>query len=269
MIGRSFLTMLTAFLWIIFLGAIMGIGVLVVRKFPQLVLLDVETVASEHEKKVKYDILRQRVERTSREMAHTVQRGLRPLGRLLLTWFRAMYNRVLEWERVYRRGSHAGDAAKRITAFMEEARALAKDGEFAEAERRLVSAIALDPKYVKAYEEIGRIAMKQKHWNEAEQAFQYVLKLNPNDASTHAYYGELESERGNVSAALLHFEDAVRRKPASPKYLSFLLEAAILAGNRDLARETFGRLKEINPENQKLPQFEQKVRDMQTVTTPT
>lgn len=254
--------MLTAVLFIIFIGSLAGIVFLFVRKFPQLVLLDVESIARERDKKVKYDIIRERVERGGRELAGTIRHGLRPLGRLLLTSIRALYNRVLALERKYRDQVRPHDRRVRIQKFMDEGRELEKKGEFLEAERRLVAAIALDPRYAKAYEEIGRLAIKTKRYDEAEQAFQYVLKLNPKDASACANYGELEEARGNMRAAVLRYEDAARLKPASPKYLSFLLEAAIAAGNRTLARETFARLKEVNPENQKLPQLEQKIREI-------
>lgn len=253
--------MLSVILWIIFLGSLAGIGATIVRKFPRLVLLDVESITSEREKRVKYELVRNRLERAGRETATRVRRGLRPLARVLLSWFRALYDRVLELERRHR--SAGGDVRLlRIKSLIKEARELAGKGDYRDAERRYVEVVSIDPKFAKAYEELGRLAVQEKRWKDAEEAFVFVLKLNPEDASAHANYGELETARGNVRAAVLHFEDAVRRKPASPKYLSFLLEAAIMAPNRDLARETFGRLKEVNPENQKLPQLEQKIREM-------
>lgn len=253
--------MFTIVLWILFLGSLAGIVFVIVRKFPQLVLLDVESISREREKRVKYELVRNRLERAGRETATRVRRGLRPLARVLISWFRALYDRVLELERRHR--SAGGNVRLlKIETLIKEAREFVQKGEYREAERRYVEVVSIDPKFAKAYEELGRLAVKEKRWNDAEEAFTYVLKLNPDDASAHANYGELEVARGNVRAAMLHFEDAVRRKPASPKYLSFLLEAAIMAGNRDLARETFGRLKEVNPENQKLPQLEQKIREM-------
>lgn len=254
--------MLTAILWILFLGSLLGAGAIVVRKFPELALLDVSTIAREREKKVKYDIIRERVERSGREAAAVVRRGLRPAMRHIAALFRMLYERVLDLERRYRHTGRTVNREQTVQALMEAARELASKGELLEAERKYIEVIAIDPRRAKAYEEIGRLAVKSKRFDEAEQAFRHVLKINPDDASAHANYGELELARGNVRAAVLRFEDAVRRKPASPKYLSFLLEAAIAAGSRDLARQTFGVLKEVNPDNQKLPQWEQRIREM-------
>lgn len=243
-----------------------GIVGILVRRLPEIVLLDVESIVKARERRVKHDILRTRAERTGRETVRMVRSAMEPTTRALQTAFRNAYDAVLALERKAR--TIGGGATKlasgddRLRILMGEAEELWRRGNAREAERKYIEAVSVNPKYVKAYENLGRLYIREKQWTEAEEAFRFVLKLDATDASAHANLGELEEAKGNLIGALPHYQKAVELKPANPKYLDLLLDAAIRAGNRDLARGTFARLKDVNPENQKLPIFEQRIREM-------
>ena len=245
---------------------------IVVRRFPEIVLLDVESISRAREREVKHELLQQRAGRIVNRVASQITAVIRPLIRLAIAGGSNAYDSVMALERKWRTvGAGATKLAstdERLRLLTEEAESLSRQGKAREAERKYIEAISVNPKYVKAYENLGRLYVREKQWIEAEESFQFVLKLDPNDASAHANLGELEAARGDLPSAVAHFKEAVARKPANPKYLDLLLEAAIITSDRDLARGTFARLKETNPENQKLDELKRSIEALEKSSNP-
>lgn len=264
-------------LWFAIPGVVIGLAlialaVLVIRKFPELVLIDVATIARERDASVKKGIITGRAERLSKNWAVRAKGAVTPAAAAVRTAVKGLAARAADLEQRYRRiGMAAGSGEKvgdrQIRELMDQAREMARAGRSSEAEAKYIQVVSINPKFVKAYEELGRLYLREKQWKEAEETFRFLLKLDPKDASVLANLGELETARGEHAAALIHYQAAVALKPANPKYLDMLLEAAIVAGNRDAARETFARLKEANPENKKLGEFETRIREMTAVET--
>ena len=95
-----------------------------------------------------------------------------------------------------------------------------------------------------------------------EEAFRFILKMDPKDASAEANLGELAVARGDLRAAIPHFEAAVSLKPANPGLIALLLDAAISAREKDLVVKTFARLKEVAPLYPRIGDFEERIRRM-------
>lgn len=247
--------------------AVIGLAILVVRKFPELVLIDVTTIARERAARVKSGIVAARAERLSHRWSTRLRVAVAPSITGVQAAVKRLAARAAELERRGRKtgvtaGAGEKTAERQTKELMEQAQALARAGKTSEAEAKYIQVISLAPKYVKAYEELGRLYLREKQWKEAEETFRFLLKLDPQDASVLANLGELETARGDLEKALARYRAAVKLKPSNPKYLDLLLEAAIAAGDRDQARETFARLKEANPENRKLGEFETRIREM-------
>jgi adenylate cyclase len=78
-------------------------------------------------------------------------------------------------------------------------------------------ALALDSTLADAWATLGYVRMSYEHdWRGADEAFRKALRLNPNDANTHMWYGDFQSGRGNVADALLYYRRAVQLDPLSP-----------------------------------------------------
>ena len=67
---------------------------------------------------------------------------------------------------------------------------------------------------------IGRQAIDANHWNEALNAYDKVLELNPNDASAYYNRGLAYSNLGNYKLAILNYDRAIEinRKDADAYY---------------------------------------------------
>lgn len=250
--------------------ALIALAVLVIRKFPELVLIDVATIARERDASVKKGIITGRAARLSKDWGVRAKTAISPATTAMRSAVRNLAARAADLEQRYRHiGMAAGSGEKvadrQIRELMEQAREMARAGRSSEAESKYIQVVSINPKFVKAYEELGRLYLREKQWKESEETFRFLLKLDPKDASVLANLGELETAQGKHVEALVHYQAAVALKPANPKYLDMLLEAALTAGNRDVARETFARLKEANVENNKLADFETRIREMTTV----
>lgn len=260
-------------LWFVLPGAVfalatLAMGALVVRKFPELVLLDVTTISRERDLAIKRGIIHRRARRLSVDILRRAAEQLRPVREAASVRLRHWYSRASELERKHRKIGMASGSGEKITSerrvmeIMNAADALLKNNKVSEAEAKYIEVISMSPKYVKAYESLGRLYMRERQWKEAEETFSFLLKLDPKDASVLANLGELATARGDLKRAMERYQSAVELKPANPKYLDLLLEGALAASDRDVARETFVRLKEVNPENQKLADFETRIREM-------
>lgn len=164
------------------------------------------------------------------------------------------------------------------------------------AEKKYIEALSLDTQCVEAYQGLGKVYVAREEWMPAKETYGFLVKLVPADATVHAAYAETlvqsgEWEAGAVSyqiacelepnsahylfewgqclkeigdrtGAAAAYAKAVEREPGNPKYLDFLIEASILCGNKLQAQNAFDMLKRVNPENQKLDEFEQRIRQM-------
>jgi hypothetical protein len=64
---------------------------------------------------------------------------------------------------------------------------------------------------------------------------------------------------GQADVAKESILQAVELEPQNPKYLDLLIEIAIICGNKDLALKGYGELRLVNPENQKLSSFKDRI----------
>ncbi len=244
-----------------------ALGIVAWRVFPRLIIIDVATIAHERDAERKQQILLDRAERLRLSMVRKLQAHLRPLFRAAHETFERWYSQAIELERRYRHiGATPAIASvavrEQADASVAAGLALFKEGNIQEAEHKFIEAISIQPKCTKAYESLGRLYVQERQWNEALEAFQFLLRMDANDASAYANLGELAVAQDNVTEAIPHFEKAVALKPANPQLQALLLDAAIEAKQKELARATFGRLKEISPQFLRLSEFEERLRTM-------
>ena len=85
------------------------------------------------------------------------------------------------------------------------------------------------------------------------------------DNKVAVYYDDLaqiyEIEKKNDKALDCYLKSNAI-EPNNPKYLDKVIELAIVAGDKGLAKKTLKRLKEINAENAKLSDFKEAIEKM-------
>lgn len=184
----------------------------------------------------------------------------------------------------------------RLATGLADAQTAMASEDYIRAEQLFVDVVALDPKNVEAYIGLADVATAKKDYVNAREALQFVLKLQQGNDSAYTRLGRIATDEGNLieaesdylksvslnaSTATAQFElanvelklgniekaqtslqEAVKLEPSNPKYLNALLDFAVQNNRRDLARETLDRLREANPENQKLPELAEEVKKL-------
>jgi tetratricopeptide (TPR) repeat protein len=169
-------------------------------------------------------------------------------------------------------------------------------GELEAAEQKYIEAIKLDAKNVDAYYGLGNVYMRTDHLAEAEETFKFLLRLQPNNCMAVDKLGELAERKGDTQKAIEYYSkcvlmddakasryakiaelmlsagapdtaceaarQAVDIEPQNPKYLDLFIESSIISGNKKLAEDGFQRLRMVNPENQKLSSFLDRIETM-------
>lgn len=181
----------------------------------------------------------------------------------------------------------------KVRQLLDEAEKFEKEETWSEAEQRLIEAVSLDPKNLEAFHRLGDIYLEQKNYEDARQTFEHLIKLNQADDSAYsglAHIAEAEGrftdardeflhsiklnesvaqhhldlckvyqEMGQTDDALSACREAVRLEPNNPKMLSELFEVQLKMKDAASAKATLDRIRETNPENQKLEEWQELV----------
>jgi tetratricopeptide (TPR) repeat protein len=161
-----------------------------------------------------------------------------------------------------------------------------KLGNYDQAEERFITAIKIDPKSAVAYRGLADTYLGKNSVEEAKQTYEFLSKMHPEDDAVLVKLGEIAEEHGDTEEAIRYYQQAmllndsfssrfyhlaelllkvnqpevakeaitqaVDLEPQNPKYLDFLIEIAIICGDKPLALKGYGELRAVNPENQKL-----------------
>ena len=237
--------------------------VIVIRKIPQLRIINVLSLPEEKFRQVKEFLIQQRFQRVVRERfgflinfgSKTWKESSRQGRRLM----QKVYAIEQHYRKMQKEASPISSDAEAIRKMMEEAEALVDKEEYFEAEKRYIEILSQHPKHVKAYEALGNLYVLDHKYNQARETFNFALKLKQDDASIHAALGELEMKENNPILALTEFAEAIKIRPNSPRYLDFFIESAIAAKNVSEAKRGVEKLREVNPDNQKISEFDEKI----------
>lgn len=273
--------------WIIggaVLVSLVGLSAIVVGKFPQLSLIDVDALPQEREAQKKKAIIRDRVGRRMAKRSRWLKVKLTPAFRFVVERAQLAHEKLSRldkkfWERTGR-FIHPVERRKRAAKLVTTAEQLLDQEKIGEAEKKLVEAISLDRQHWAAYRGLGELYMGTKNYAQAKETYQYLVRANSRQccgkgrrrqahigspavqaaiakdnlclALACKAAGDVAGWREAAEAALLH-------EKANPRHLDILLEACIMDGDRKRAEQIFALLKEANPDNQKLDQLAEKI----------
>jgi tetratricopeptide (TPR) repeat protein len=184
---------------------------------------------------------------------------------------------------------------KELSQLLIEAKELVDREEYAEAEKKYIEIIGLDAKNIEAYRGLGNLYFLQKNYEDAKQTFSHILKLNKMDDKAYAKLGKIAEQEGNfdkakkdllrsidIEAAPIHYFElaevcfkmekykealsnlnkALKIEPNNPKYLDLLVTVSIIIKDKNKSTEALNRLKEVNPENKKIEEFEEQINEL-------
>lgn len=279
--------------------------VLIVRKFPQLRVLDVEALPEEKDRVKKEKILEERFSKAF----EPVREKTRAVGSRVYSWFekiqkrfRAYVNRIADRYReehgkvVKQRFSSQAprERIRQLNTLLEEADTLRRNDDLVHAEEKYIAAIALAPKSARAYKGLGKIYFAQEKYMDAKETFTFVTQIDKDDDVAHAFLGRIAKAEHRWEDAVKSYKHALALKgdlgkrwldlgmvyrimgsheqdakeallkahelePKNPAVLDQIIIFALEIGDKQLARDMYAQLQEVNPENQKLGELKEAI----------
>ena len=274
-----------------------------VKKFPQLKLIDLSTLAKERHAQVKARIMHERFDRSMGAWRSKTAALTGAVSGGISGFYRGLHGRLKQLERTIDREKPLSpdELAARIAALVDEAAADAVAERYGMAEERYIEILRVEPKHAEAYRGLSDVYVAQKQYDQARQTLEYLLSLDAEDERAIGRLGALEAIAGNYEAAEARylasiglaadpalyraelgelylaageagkaheqFRLALQAEPYNPRYLDYFIETSILIGDAKSADEAFEVLETANPENQKLADFRERIDAMRQPET--
>lgn len=235
--------------------------VIIVRKFPQLSLLDVENLPEVKAGKKKEEVLRKRAEARAAQKRYQWLQKLQPMAHKLKgiqkkfrTYVGTIERRVVrERQKSIEEGAREVKGAKKESArtMVQQAEHFRQLNDLEAAEKKYLSVIKLDPKNVDAYRGLGSVYMKQEQWPEAKETFQFVLQLDPGNADACVRLATIAEAEGDIKAAIGYYEQAIQLDDQSAVWFGSLADLLAKIEQYDTALEAITQAVDLEPQNPK------------------
>lgn len=239
------------------------IAIIVIRKFPLVASLEVESIPGEKEAQTKRELLGRRLEQQTVAIKQNWQKRLAPIKKiwgLLQLKFRIYVGKV---ERLWHHEEQIKKVKKlrqpgvgqldkeKFDALMAEAGESLQNKNYEQAEQVFISAIKLDPASAAAYRGLGDAYNLRGSLEEARETYRYVLKLESDDDSVMVKLAEIAESQGDLEEAINYYQQAVVTNDSlAPRFYN--LAALLFKIQQPVpAREAALSALELEPKNPK------------------
>ena len=185
------------------------------------------------------------------------------------------------------------DKEQKLNQLIHDGEQFLKLNNYDSAEERFIAAIKIDTKSAAAYRGLGDTYLAKNSLEEARQTYRFLIRMEPDDDSVLVKLAEIAESQGDLEEAIEYYQQAVlvndsfsprfhhlaelllkinhpqvakeaalqavELEPQNPKYLDLLIEIAIICCDKDLALKAYGELRLINPDNQKLSAWKDRI----------
>jgi tetratricopeptide (TPR) repeat protein len=252
---------------LLILASLSIIIMIIVRKFPVLANLDVENIQSEKEAKVKEQIISNRLKRNLIKWNSKIMKVVNFIKNKGGFLFNLINNKLYEMKKDYQKEVEQDEVidGSQIDSIFIDVEELIKREEYDEAEKILIELIGKDSKNFKAFIMLAEVYSELKNHNEAKQTYEHALRLIQNkemfseEAEIYLNLALNEKQTDRMPAAQDYIKKALKLQPNNPRYLDTMLEISIINKEKALALEAYEKLKEVNPENQKLAEIKAQI----------
>jgi tetratricopeptide (TPR) repeat protein len=267
------------------------IAVIVFRKIPVLRTLDVATVPEAKTQQLRDRILLERIKRQSQKSGNFMKGTVSSLFGRILPAIKNLFKKIYDLEKKYKDQAFSktdlspAELNAKLKSLFDEANALMKSERYAEAEKFFIEIVSIDPKNIEAYEALAKVYALQKSAKEELEIRQFILKLRlkagrtvtkendkgekvktlDNAASVAESYfnvGAVYQKLDKFDQSLINYQRALEIEPMSPKFLDQAIEICVILKNRQLGYDFLKQLEVSNPDNQKLREYREKLKNL-------
>ncbi len=255
--------------FLIFLILIFIILFIIIRRFPALAILDVDNIPEEKESKIKERISQERIKRKFSFFSKYFLFFINFINKVFdRFWFKL---KKIKEEKEQKRESESLSRISprdKIEVLFSQADDLIEDEKWDEAEKKLIDIISIDDKNFRAFLSLADVYQSQEKWEEAKQTSLYALKLSEisdekidnNDLANLNYsLALINKELDDTDSSFDNISESLKLNPNNPRYLDLMLDLCIIKKRKDLASDFLNKIKKVNPENNNIPDWEEKI----------
>lgn len=247
-------------LFIIFsIIGVIGISVIVSRKFLSLSLIDVEKSISQA-KKLKNSIIASRFHRILQAKSKKPKELFKNFAGKIKKQFDKTVDRLLEIEATTAKttinkekkewpAAKGSKTTARTAELLSEAQRLARGDNWKQAEGKYIEIIKVDQKNTDAYQGLAKIYLENNRPAEARQILEFLLKLGAEDADTFINLANLSWEENNLEEAKIYYLKALSldgSKVVARVNLGLVFGEL---GDKEAAMQQFQAAFELEPKN--------------------
>ncbi len=242
--------------FILALAALLVAGWVIARHWKELILLDPHSIKEEREREQRETLIRRRFDRLRTDRFAALARVSKQLRTSAQNAYAKAYGRLKALESVYQNmaspfAAVAPSTRERIKTLLSEARSLARDLKWADAERRYLEMLSIEPRNVEAYQGLGQIYLRQRLFPQARETFEFVLKMKKADDVTYSGLAEIAEADGQVALAESYLLKAGDLNPKSAHRQAELAEWYVAHGQAEKAKGFAHRASELEPTSAK------------------
>lgn len=257
---------------LIIVASIAGIVYILLKKFPNIANINIETIAKEKESKVINRIMTDRLSRKVADSKKVAKEISQPILDVLGQGFNNFYQKITELEKknIKNQPLKQIDINQNVKDKISTIKGLLADADFTKAEDLAIEVIEMDDKNLDAYESLVQACIETKEYKKARETCRYLAKLLGKDDDNHrlancyADLGTIYELENKISLAMKNFQKAVELEPNNPRFLDLLLKISIILKNKPLAQEVFESLKKADPDNGKLTELKEEINGIKT-----
>ncbi|MFA6447327.1 MAG: hypothetical protein WCW31_03680 [Patescibacteria group bacterium] len=278
--------------------------VVLYKHWPEIRLLDPDSIKEEKERQKRNELVQERFKRfqtgKTAPIKYLFQRAVYE-GK---TAFHGAYLKLIRLNKLYEQAKApfakvAPSQRERMKTLLDEARSLARDLKWAEAEKRYLEVLLMDNRNPEAYKGIGLIYLKQRILPQAKETFEYLIKmkqaddavyagmaevaelegnlalaedmrrqaveLRPRLSNRHAELAKFYMERGDASKAWPSAKRATDLEPKSAKYQELALECLIQLGDHAEAKKRYEKLRLLSEDHQRLQKLKERIEKIRVI----
>ncbi|MEK7643685.1 MAG: tetratricopeptide repeat protein [Patescibacteria group bacterium] len=240
------------------LGAIIY---LVARHYPQLAVLDVESLPEVKVAKKKDEYLLRRAEQKARRLNKKVIGIFSPLSgksKKIQTRFRefvAYVERKAATTTIRKQRTKSRlispEESQQVRTLVNDANHALESGDIESAEKKYIAAIKINDKNKDAYGGLADVYYKRNHLEEAKQTYRFLLYLEPNNEHALVRLAEMAEREGKIDVAVNYYQQAVMVNDSNSARFAKLYELLMQLNQYDTALEAVRQALILEPQNPK------------------
>lgn len=273
------------FLIVIILVCFFFLANIAASKFSILSKIKVERINKEREKKTKFAILQKRfidniknssVRNKVIDFFSLKLINLKSRFNNLESKYKERFNQIIKESPV--------DTEGKIEQLLKDGDYFFSENKLEDAEKKFSEVVSFDPRNLAALKNLFKIYFFGNKLSEAKKIGEYILQLNkqalkwwlkfnksknvlPDNLTNELFsslvnLGDLNFKMGKTSEATKNYKNALSYNPNNPRVLDFLIENSIILRKKEETTSYLNRIKEINPENQKISEWEEKIKNL-------